>query len=75
MITSKRLLEQLHTERLACEIVMTSARRMCAKQIKLNDNALYLAKAETLYWKKRALAAEEKLQERIVNGSPEPPAR
>ena len=66
MITSKRLLEQLHKERLECISVSVSARRWCAMQIKLNDNALHLAKAEMLYWKKRALAAEEKLQQRIL---------
>ncbi len=66
MITSKRLLEQLHKERLECISVSVSARRWCAMQVKLNRDALEATKVETNYWKKRALAAEEKLQQRIL---------
>lgn len=66
MITSKRLLEQLHTERLECAVVVHAARRVARTQIQLNDNALRLTKEETNYWKKRALAAEEKLQQHII---------
>jgi hypothetical protein len=66
MITSKRLLEQLHKERLECISVSVSARLWCAMQVQLDNIALEASKAETRYWKKRALAAEEKLQQRIL---------
>lgn len=66
MITSKRLLEQLHTEQLKCATVIHAARHWLHSQLELNNNALRLTKAETIYWKKRALAAEEKLQQRIL---------
>jgi uncharacterized protein affecting Mg2+/Co2+ transport len=67
MITSKRLLEQLHKERLECATVMATARWVYAMQVQLDNIAKEASKAETRYWKKRALAAEEKIQQRIIN--------